>query len=555
MSIPHVFSQVQSQDFTLTPITVHKQFVIQRNTDLYSGSLPNTGSGYKLWEARYLGEKLKISSSNYATNSWDGSNKHIIWKSLDSQYYRFPYDRTSTFEHSNERFTFKFLSYSASAIVVPQSDFGESIKPGSVEFTSSAGFNCRDDGNGNLYDVGIDTGSVSSVGMVAYWPFRNQFRYLKNQNSYWYLDDGTTDYVSKTFSPDRPSIAKNLRFRSRLDVGSGYDTGFHSIFSGNSYILTPNRKEFNFAQNEDFSISFWVYFVDTSGTGSLISKNGVIEKQTYGIQEKYNVNDLVVNVPYISSSYYDQSINVYPYHFELHDFNTIRFKRSDGIRTISLDLFPDNDSWNHVCLVKSGSLLSYYHNGGLIVTGSDTLGHCQNDHSLMFGSKNRLYDQAFTGYLDEIRIFDRALYVDQIVSLSNNVSQLLYQTAVVGNVFYKKGLIVFNGLDSSYPDVGLNAPFTLKFRGTHTIYQYECLVRIPKGSFNLSQNPSSLQSPNSDLIINDMTGSLEDGALFPYATGVGLYNDKNELLAVAKLSQPLMMRDDVDLNLLIRWDG
>lgn len=51
-----------------------------------------------------------------------------------------------------------------------------------------------------------------------------------------------------------------------------------------------------------------------------------------------------------------------------------------------------------------------------------------------------------------------------------------------------------------------------------------------------------------------MTGSLDDGALFPYATRVGLYNGSGELLAVAKLSQPIQMRDDVDMNLLIRWD-
>ena len=64
-----------------------------------------------------------------------------------------------------------------------------------------------------------------------------------------------------------------------------------------------------------------------------------------------------------------------------------------------------------------------------------------------------------------------------------------------------------------------------------------------------------LKSPNSDLIIDDATGSLENGSLFPYATSIGLYNDKAELLAVAKFNQPIMMRDDVDINVLVKWNS
>lgn len=43
--------------------------------------------------------------------------------------------------------------------------------------------------------------------------------------------------------------------------------------------------------------------------------------------------------------------------------------------------------------------------------------------------------------------------------------------------------------------------------------------------------------------------------MYPYATSIGLYNDSGELMAVAKLGQPLQMRDDVDINVAIRWDA
>jgi hypothetical protein len=40
----------------------------------------------------------------------------------------------------------------------------------------------------------------------------------------------------------------------------------------------------------------------------------------------------------------------------------------------------------------------------------------------------------------------------------------------------------------------------------------------------------------------------------PYMTTIGLYNDDRELLAVAKLANPLEKRDDVDMNVIVRFD-
>lgn len=558
MSIPTVFSPIQPQDFTLRSIQVHKKFVIQRS-DLYSGSVPNTGSGYKLWDARYLGEKMKLgSNTSYPTNSFDGTYKHIIWNSIDAQYYRFPYDKYATLEHSNPRFTFKFLNYSASIISIPQMDFGEGIKPGSVEITSSGlSFNLRDDQNGNVYDSSINTGSFPSpTNLVGYWGFNDQFNGLKQPSPYWQSSPVDSKiripFDSKVFQSDF-SLGKNIRFFPRFDIDSGYECGLFGVFQ-NSYILSDNRPDFNFTKNDDFSISFWTYFVDTSGTGSLITKNGTILKQTFGNQKKYNQSDLQVSTDHVSSSYIDQSTNIFPYHFELHDDTNIRFKRSDGINQLSIDLPLVSDTWNHIAMSKTGSNYFMYLNGTLTSSGSNSsLGNCNNDHCLMFGSNNQGLDNSFPGFLDEVRIYNKGISLNEVQTLSDVSNQGLYQTAVVGNVFYKNGLIVVGGINTRYNDM-LNGAFTLKFRSTHTIYQYEILTRIKKGSFNLSQNSTARQTPYSDLIINEMTGSLSQGALFPYATSIGYYNSSGELMAVAKLNQPLAMRDDVDIAILTRID-
>lgn len=152
MAVPRVFHPVKKQDFTIRTTTVHKKFVVDQN------SFATTESGYFKWEGYYIGEKLKIGSRTYPTNSIDGTYKHIIWKSIDSQYYRFPYDKCATLEHSNPRFTKKYLNITASILRLPYLDYGLSIKPGSVEITNSYfGVNLIDNQYGKLCEVSLDT--------------------------------------------------------------------------------------------------------------------------------------------------------------------------------------------------------------------------------------------------------------------------------------------------------------------------------------------------------------------------------------------------------------
>jgi hypothetical protein len=54
------------------------------------------------------------------------------------------------------------------------------------------------------------------------------------------------------------------------------------------------------------------------------------------------------------------------------------------------------------------------------------------------------------------------------------------------------------------------------------------------------------------------SGSLRDfatGSAFqPYATAIGLYNDDNELLMVAKLGKPMMISPDTDMTFIVKYD-
>ena len=69
-------------------------------------------------------------------------------------------------------------------------------------------------------------------------------------------------------------------------------------------------------------------------------------------------------------------------------------------------------------------------------------------------------------------------------------------------------------------------------------------VRVKNSEFNYSSNPSYVDT-NGNLNNTTMTDSP-----ITYITTVGLYNDDNNLLAVAKLSQPL--KKDFTTEALIR---
>lgn len=553
MAIPQVFHTVKPQDFTVTPVTVHKKYVIQR-TDLYSGSLPITSSGYKIWDAVYTNEKLKLGTERtYPTNSWDGSNKHIIWKSIDAQYYRFPYDSFATFEHANERFTYKFLNYSASIFSIPQQDFGEGIQPGTVRLSNTThNISLQDDGNGNLYDTAQSTASFAGWAKPPIFgaKFNDLFRYSTSQ-----LAISTTillnPYIIKSAESSIDADAKICIVNCNL-----YHNPYPILnFKSNGYGFINHKNYFNF--DGDFSIDFLVSqktIVDYEQC--VINKNSVIERQLYGFDTDFSY----------SSSLDIISTNVYPFDVRINTASQVVFKRSNGINFITVSGSSIDDGGIYrISIVKTGSLVQFYQNGQFKMQATDSLGRCDNQHSIILGN-NDIYSTASYGefgtYLNNLYFYDYAFPVisGYLANPKSTSSTETYYTNVVGNVFYKSGKIVLSSdsymwADKYYLMFNSASAWSVEFRNTHTIYQWETIVRIPKGSFNISQNPSALQNPYTDLLRNEFTGSNPNVDLYPYATTIGLYNDKKDLLAVAKLNQPLKMRDDVDMNISIKWDS
>jgi hypothetical protein len=150
-----------------------------------------------------------------------------------------------------------------------------------------------------------------------------------------------------------------------------------------------------------------------------------------------------------------------------------------------------------------------------------------------------------------------------LISGSSKVGDLIYEHGMAiltsdgipnqdgyGFVTYEGGVYGFG--DESFIQGFINsANVTCSFESTITIYesQYKCTMR--ENEFNFSQNPTLISgSTNSGVIYDYATGSYFN----PFVTTVGLYNNNYDLIAVAKLAQPLPLSAVTDMNILVNLD-
>mgnify|MGYP003119012030 FL=1 len=164
-------------------------------------------------------------------------------------------------------------------------------------------------------------------------------------------------------------------------------------------------------------------------------------------------------------------------------------------------------------------------------------------------------------------------------------------SVVLGNVFYKQGLIVMTSTGSRYLNAftgDMENGYTLNYRSTHTIYQHEYRVISQTGRHNSSINPSATFGRSGSYSVGvgktgdytffppgdnpsggfNSTGSFKSfyeatqhyenfvthSEFRPYITTIGLYNDAGELLVVGRTSRPIKNDDKVDMSFVVRFD-
>ena len=94
---------------------------------------------------------------------------------------------------------------------------------------------------------------------------------------------------------------------------------------------------------------------------------------------------------------------------------------------------------------------------------------------------------------------------------------------------------LFNAISGSIGLAGAGQTFGIQARSSEQVKSTYYFVRVKNGEYNYSNNPT---------FVSGSLGSLKYPTFYrdpqTYITTVGLYNDRRELLAVAKLSRPLL---------------
>ena len=141
------------------------------------------------------------------------------------------------------------------------------------------------------------------------------------------------------------------------------------------------------------------------------------------------------------------------------------------------------------------------------------------------------------------------------ITVTDNLNGILEFTnnssPYYGIITYQHGLISFDqAWDDENSEWIQGTDITCSFQSSRTIYetQYKCTIRPDE--FNYSLNPSLISGSTDGTPYDFVTGSY----FAPYVTTIGLYNERQELLAVAKLSQPLPTSRTTDTTIMINLD-
>jgi hypothetical protein len=197
-----------------------------------------------------------------------------------------------------------------------------------------------------------------------------------------------------------------------------------------------------------------------------------------------------------------------------------------------------------------------------------------------------------------------SLDINTGIAIAENISFLPPESQgfKIGNVFYNQGLIVLTRESAAK----LRNDWKLDYKSTQTIYEHEYLLIVNEDEFNVSQNPTAVvEVGRVDEYIRGTDGKiykttpvpgtkyikkksiLEDGTILdyripssvkanvsggfehyelsssvdstgsflaPFITTIGLYDDNCDLVAVAKLPQPIKSEPDIPVNFIIRFD-
>ena len=571
------FKPINDGGFQRYPYNVYKQFVVTnsnyRDSDFKISILKGVSPLHnqkipvsKSIDGEIGGDTTELDNSN-SNNSGSLASVHqkVVWSAVNHMFY-------ST-RGVMERNLFK----SASIFSIPHNRLGDGIKPGSITITDKSPLvgtinitdNKIDEYHGELINSGLTTTNYTlQSDLYGYWGFNEK------------VVDRTLSFDSEINDKSgylNHAVGRDLVYDGGINTtGTVLPSGTKVTLNGSSsYVRVKHNKQLDFVRGNNYAISVWAILPPSQSDASsnynwLINKNGTFEESVFGPTTQYVLRNRNIET------------SIYPFEIKIQNHNTIyngqvAMAISDGLTTTEITsstLINDNTA-HHLVFNKNGNTLELWVDGTKESEASiASLGQVYNKYDMLMGAKFKSdagFDvtsnfKSLSGSLDEVRIYNKALTSAEIGTLSTNTyaNGDAYQTNVVGEVFYKHGLMVisdprpiynnvFTGRSGSWDyTTGGDAGFTTKYKSTKELHEVSLLCEISSNDFNVSQNVSLRE--NDDINSSILKGFVTGSDFKPYFTTIGLYNDTGDLLAIGKMGSATQVRNDVDITVKVRFD-
>lgn len=259
-------------------------------------------------------------------------------------------------------------------------------------------------------------------------------------------------------------------------------------------------------------IQFNIAYADVLGSGSEYYNNAIPNRTPSStIYGQYRT--MVLEDENASFSFGDGTNIISGSHFWVISMERARYKEKLFPGTFNLVLSGSSGTISLTDNSNDVSIQSFLGSGRVyqIVSGSNGTAYSGSGFSATKGSYGLFLPDIATILLNPQALNETiGLNADRTANLSNGTNQAALYDAIAGGGYFQ-----------------LNSE--------ETITSDYIFVRARNSEFNYSENPSFIGGSTGEVIYTNFINNPQT-----YITTVGLYNDANELLAVAKLSRPLL---------------
>lgn len=323
----------------------------------------------------------------------------------------------------------------------------------------------------------------------------------------------SADSVSSTvWTGNQPTLS--TFFTSSTQVGDRSGDYYYAVYQS-----TPT--------DSDSEVQFDIAFADRLGRGSLAYNSDVNNTLSYSRTIYGQYRSLVLE----DENAVFEFGNVATDYFYVISVNRARYKEKLLPGSLNLTLTKGSQTLQLTDNSKDVSLPTYYgtQRAYQLVSGSNGSAYAGNGYAGAGGNSTTIGSYG-------LFLPDTSTLLLNGVALDNTTYGININTNLTANTDGANPAKLFSAVSSGN---------SFQLNSEETITSDFVFVRARNSEFNYSENPSFISGSTGEVVFNYFINNPQ-----VYPTTVGLYNDSNELLSVAKLSRPI--QKDFTKEALIR---